>query len=56
MGRYIPLNERTTVVGGGGGGESKHNESPSSLGDGARGRQSVIYKTVKIETCAVNSR
>jgi hypothetical protein len=53
MGPYIPLDERTTVVGASGG-EGKDNESLSNLRHETRGRQSVIYKTVEIETKSVN--
>jgi hypothetical protein len=55
MGPYIPLDERTRVVGASSG-EGKDNESLSNLRHEARGRQSVIYKTVEIETKSVIDR
>ncbi|KAF2705761.1 hypothetical protein K504DRAFT_505498 [Pleomassaria siparia CBS 279.74] len=51
MGSYIPLDERTTVVGASNTVESEDVHSLSSLRPGGeKKRESVIYKTVDIET------
>jgi hypothetical protein len=52
MGPYIPLDERTGVVGVSGG----VGKDTESLRPEAQGRQSVIYKTVEIETHSINDR